>query len=107
MKRAQKILPLLATMPLIVSLACELHAQCAMCRTALTSSPEGQEMIAGFDSAILFLLAVPLVIFGTVLLLLWRAARKRSKARYEEGLEAEASRLASSRRTSPTNCSAS
>ena len=59
-------------------LASNLPAQCAMCRTALTNSPEGQEMIAGFDNAILFLLAVPLVIFGTVVFLLWRAARKRA-----------------------------
>ncbi|MBI2818561.1 MAG: hypothetical protein HYX73_01150 [Acidobacteria bacterium] len=55
-------------------------AQCAMCRTGLLNSPEGQQLIAGFNSGILFLLAVPILICFSVLFLLWRAARKRSLA---------------------------
>ena len=55
-------------------------AQCSMCRTGLLNSPEGQQLIAGFNSGILFLLAVPIVIFSSVLFLLWRAARNRSLA---------------------------
>jgi len=55
-------------------------AQCAMCRTALLNSPESRELIAAFDSGILFLLAVPFAIFGSVIFLLWRASRKRLRA---------------------------
>ena len=44
----------------------------------MLNSPEGQQLIAGFNSGILFLLAVPIIIFSSVLFLLWRAARKRS-----------------------------
>ena len=55
-------------------------AQCAMCRTGLMNSPEGQQLIAGFNSGILLLLAVPLGIFLGVVFMLWHAARKRSLA---------------------------
>ena len=48
-----------------------------MCRTGLLNSPEGQQLVAGFNNGILFLLAVPLVIFLSVLFLLWRASRNR------------------------------
>ncbi len=47
------------------------QAQCAMCRTALQSSPEGQAMAAGFNQAILFLLAAPILIVAGVSLALW------------------------------------
>src|SRR5438270_874458 len=39
-----------------------LLSQCSSCKTALTSSPEGQHMVAGFNAAILFLLAVPFLL---------------------------------------------
>ncbi len=45
-----------------VCLSPAVQAQCAMCRTALQSSPEGQAMAAGFNQAILFLLAAPFLI---------------------------------------------
>lgn len=41
-------------------------SQCAMCRTGLTQSPEGQKMARGFNQAILFLLAAPYLLVGTV-----------------------------------------
>ncbi len=39
-------------------------AQCAMCRTALDQ--EGGRFAAGFNRAILFLLAMPYVVFGSI-----------------------------------------
>jgi hypothetical protein len=39
-------------------------AQCAMCRTALEQ--EGGGLAAGFNRAILFLLAMPYLVFGSI-----------------------------------------
>ena len=50
-------------------------AQCAMCRRAL-QSPEGQHMIGAFRSGILFLLAAPFTVFGTVATLAVRRLRR-------------------------------
>ncbi len=50
-------------------------AQCAMCRTALTQSPEGRAMAAGFNRAILVMLVAPYVVFGTGLVLYFRRRR--------------------------------
>jgi hypothetical protein len=54
-------------------------AQCAMCRTALTESPEGQQMAAGFNSAILFLLGAPYLVFGTLAGSLWISKRRKGR----------------------------
>jgi len=51
-------------------------AQCAMCRTALTESPEGRQMAAGFNSAILLLLGAPYLVFGTLVGSLWYSRRR-------------------------------
>jgi hypothetical protein len=56
------------------------HAQCAMCVTALENSPEGKGMAASFNRGILFLLAVPYAILGTVGVVLFRAHRKKQAA---------------------------
>ncbi len=50
-------------------------AQCAMCRTALLNSPEGQQLASSFNRGILFLLAAPFVVLGAVAFLLWKARR--------------------------------
>ena len=57
-------------------------AQCSMCVTALENSPEGKGMAASFNRGILFLLAVPYGILGTVGVVLFRAhRRKQAEAR--------------------------
>ena len=56
------------------------QAQCAMCVTALENSPEGKSMAASFNRGILFLLAVPYAILGTVGVVLFRAYRKKQAA---------------------------
>ncbi len=55
-----------------------LWAQCAMCRTGLMNSPEGRAWASGFNRGILFLLAVPFVIIGSLAALIWNAHRQRS-----------------------------
>ena len=75
-KRIIVILGLVAAIALIgVS---PLAAQCAMCRTALTQSPEGQQLAAGFNSAILFLLGAPYLVFGTLAGSLWISRRRKA-----------------------------
>ncbi len=54
-------------------------SQCAMCRTALENSIEGQAMAEGFRYGIVFLLAVPYAIAGSVGVGLLRAFRKKSR----------------------------
>ena len=44
----------------------ELWAYCAVCQTALLSSPEGRQMAGGFNTGILFLLGAPFVVAATV-----------------------------------------
>ncbi len=41
-------------------------AQCAMCRTAMLNSPEGQKLARGFNHGILLLLSVPFFVVGTI-----------------------------------------
>lgn len=74
-KRIIVILGLVAAIALIgVS---PLAAQCAMCRTALTQSAEGQQLAAGFNSAILLLLGAPYLVFGTLAGSLWISRRRK------------------------------
>jgi hypothetical protein len=47
-------------------------AQCAMCRSAVTSSPEGQAMGAELNAAILVMLAAPYAVFGSIATILFR-----------------------------------
>ena len=65
---------------LVVLLAAgPLAAQCAMCRTALSESPEGRQLQGGFNNAILFLLPFPYLVFGTLAAAIW-LSRKKSQA---------------------------
>ena len=59
-----------------------LQAQCSMCVTALENSPEGKAIAASFNNGILFLLAMPYAILGTIGLVVFRAhRRKQAEAR--------------------------
>jgi hypothetical protein len=49
---------------LAVALSDTAWAQCAMCRTALEQ--EGGQVAAGFNRAILFLLTMPYLVFGSI-----------------------------------------
>src|SRR6516162_8515456 len=49
---------------------------CAMCKTALEQSEEGQQLAKSFDYGILFLMGVPYAMFGTVGFFAFRAYRR-------------------------------
>ena len=51
---------------LLLLLPLEAQAQCAMCKTALTGSPEGRSMGEQFNRAILLMMAAPYVVIGAV-----------------------------------------
>ncbi|MCS7311816.1 MAG: hypothetical protein NZ742_02715 [Acidobacteria bacterium] len=56
----------------ILGLTVSAWSQCAMCRTGLTQSPEGQKMARGLNQAILFLLTAPYLLVSTVALQILR-----------------------------------
>ena len=56
-------------------------AQCVMCGTALSSSPESQSLAASFRWGIALLMFMPYVILGTIGYAIYRAFRKRQNAR--------------------------
>jgi hypothetical protein len=59
------------------SLHPELWAQgCALCRSALESSPEGKVLAAGLAHGIVLLLFLPYSLLATFGLLIYRAVRK-------------------------------
>jgi len=59
--------PLLALGVLLAAaLADPVLAQCAMCKTALTNSAEGQRIAGEFNRAILVMVAAPYLVFGSI-----------------------------------------
>ncbi len=72
-----RILLGMAAVVLLLGAANALFAQCAMCRTTLLGSPEGQKLAAGFKIGILFLLGAPFAITSTLAFLIFKACRRR------------------------------
>lgn len=74
------MIPLASSIAIVLTVAVCLpnpaDAQCAMCRSVL-ASPEGQQLVAAFRHGILFLLAAPFAVFGTVAFLAVRRQRRR------------------------------
>jgi hypothetical protein len=67
---------LLAALALALAVAAgPASGQCAMCRTALTQSPEGRAMASGFNRAIVVMLVAPYVVFGAGAALFFRRRR--------------------------------
>jgi hypothetical protein len=67
--------PLLVALVLVAVLAAAAApaaAQCAMCKTALTNSPEGRGLVAHLNHAILLMVFAPYVVAGTVAGVLFR-----------------------------------
>src|SRR5688500_12071960 len=60
------LVALLTTAAALSILPAASEAQCAMCRTALTGSPEGRAIGEQFNRAILLMMAAPYVVIGTV-----------------------------------------
>jgi hypothetical protein len=57
---------------------------CAMCRTALESSPEGRVLASSFAHGILMMMFLPYAIVGTAGFVLYRAYRKNRKPEQTE-----------------------
>lgn len=71
-------------------------AQCAMCKTGLLNSPEGQKLASGFNTGILFLLSVPFLVVGTLALLILNAQRRKEQKHRRHGEWATRARPAAS-----------
>jgi hypothetical protein len=65
-------LALAAALLLAVGAGLPAQAQCAMCQTALTNSPEGRTIAASFNRAILVMLFAPYIVLGTMATVLFR-----------------------------------
>jgi hypothetical protein len=52
--------------------AAPVSAQCVMCKTALTASPEGRAINQTFNRAILLMLVAPYVVVGTMMATVFR-----------------------------------
>jgi hypothetical protein len=64
--RPRALLVLGLVLALAAAAAPPAGAQCAMCRTALTNSPEGRSIGAQFNFAILVMLFAPYVVAGVI-----------------------------------------
>ena len=62
---------------IVLSFHPNLGAQCAMCRTALTQSAEGERWSRGINAGILLLLATPFLSAGACLLVIFRNQTSR------------------------------
>ena len=76
MRTRKKVLGILAVLITVLALEGTGWSQCAMCRTALENSPEGQAVAEGFRQGIVFLLAAPYAILGSIGYGLLKAFRK-------------------------------
>ncbi len=79
----------------------DLSAQCAMCRTALTQSAEGQRWSSGINAGIMLLLAAPFLIAGIILAVIFQAQilqwMRRTRARVVPGGAYQKARLVTPR----------
>jgi hypothetical protein len=62
----------LIVLALLLAAAAPAAAQCVMCKTALTSSPEGHAMGAQFNHAILLMLFAPYVVAAAFTVTIFR-----------------------------------
>lgn len=58
-----------------------LDAQCAMCGASVQSSQEGSEIAAGLNSGILYLLAIPYLIFMTFAFIIYRTVKRNKQTK--------------------------
>ena len=83
-RRALSLLVVVVCLAVLIPM--DAAAQCAMCRTALENSAEGKAIAGSFRLGILFLLAAPYVIFGTVGFMIFRAHRRKAAERANRDL---------------------
>lgn len=84
-----KALALVAAVGLVLALAAApAAAQCAMCKTALSGSPEGRSIGAQFNQAILLMVAAPYLVMGGFVLGVYRGRLRQRARRWAERLRA-------------------
>lgn len=71
-RRGGAVALLLAVVVVAAAWPTAASAQCAMCRTALTGSPEGRAIATQFNFAILMMVAAPYLVAGAVAGVLFR-----------------------------------
>ncbi|HXB53606.1 MAG TPA: hypothetical protein VN461_02420 [Vicinamibacteria bacterium] len=57
-------------------------AQCSICKTVLTQSPEGRQIGGTVNTAILVMLFAPYLVFGSLAVILFRVRITREIARW-------------------------
>jgi hypothetical protein len=75
----KRLLGFAAVIAVVLLVETDGWGQCAMCRTALENSAEGQAVAQGFREGIVFLLAVPYAILGSIAFGLVRAFKRREQ----------------------------
>ena len=65
----------------LLAMAPEAFAQCALCKTVLTNSREGQLIARQFNHAILILLFAPYLVFGSLTVVAFRGRIREVLAR--------------------------
>jgi hypothetical protein len=78
---ARRLALLSAVVVVATALAAPAFAQCAMCKTVLTGSHEGQLVARQLNEAILLLFFAPYVVFGSFAALVFRSRIRRGLAR--------------------------
>ena len=72
MKRPRGVALVLLALVVLLLDPSLLHAQCPLCKTLLTNSPEGRAISGRFNVAILVMLVAPYLIAGGVFLAVFR-----------------------------------
>jgi len=62
----------LAVLALLLAAAGPVAAQCAMCRSVLQQSPEGQRLSGQLNLAILVMFFAPYLVFGSFVIVMFR-----------------------------------
>jgi len=78
----------LAALGLLALLAAPAAAQCVMCKTALTGSPEGRAMTAHFNHGILLMVFAPYLVMGAFAVAVFHERIVRHAARFGVALRA-------------------
>jgi hypothetical protein len=76
----QRKWPALTTLLLGLAVTETVPAQCAMCKTALLTSPEGQALARGLNAGILLLLSAPFLLVGAVGMAIWIMQRRYGRS---------------------------
>jgi hypothetical protein len=70
------------TLGLLLLVGGPVLAQCSLCKTVLTQSPEGRQLSETFNLAILVMVFAPYLVFGSLALILFRGPIRRGVSRW-------------------------